>query len=291
MPTVALPGPVTAPAVVTNPWPLYAIEAALLGVFMISACAVTTVLEHPGSPLHPLIPSAFGRRATTGLAMSLTAIALIHSKWGRRSGAHMNPAFTVSFLRLNKIQPRDAIFYVMAQLVGGAAGVGLCAALLGPGVRHPAVNYAVTVPGSAGVAGAWLGEFLIALVLMSTVLLLNRRPALGRFTGHAAAMLVGIYITFEAPYSGMSLNPARTLASAAWANVWTSVWIYFTAPLAGMLIAVEAQLFLGHHPHMLCLRLTHCPRTPSLVRCNCASAHGISDLTLNRGLHAHPTRL
>ena len=51
--------------------------------------------------------------------MGLTAIALIHSPWGKRSGAHMNPAVSLTFLRLGKIHPWDALFYVMVQLIGG----------------------------------------------------------------------------------------------------------------------------------------------------------------------------
>ena len=69
---------------------------------MISAGVFTLLLESPASPLHAAIPDAFLRRLLTGAAMGLTAIALIYSPWGRRSGAHMNPAVTLSFLRLRK---------------------------------------------------------------------------------------------------------------------------------------------------------------------------------------------
>src|SRR6185436_13047471 len=84
-------------------WPEYLIEAWALGMFMISAACVTALLEHPASPVHQVIPNAFARRALIGLAMGLTAIALIYSPWGQRSGAHMNPATTLTFLRLGKI--------------------------------------------------------------------------------------------------------------------------------------------------------------------------------------------
>ncbi len=97
-------------------WPEYAIEAALLGTFMVAACAVTALLEHPASPLHAAIPDPFTRRALIGIAMGLTAIGLIYSPWGQQSGAHFNPSVTLTFLRLGKIEVRDALGYVR---VGG----------------------------------------------------------------------------------------------------------------------------------------------------------------------------
>jgi aquaporin Z len=96
-------------------------EAALLGGFMVSACGFTVLLFHPASPAVQAIPSEFVRRWLTGLAMGATAIALIYSPWGRRSGAHFNPAVTLTFLRLGNVAPRDAAGYVLAQFVGGVA--------------------------------------------------------------------------------------------------------------------------------------------------------------------------
>jgi aquaporin Z len=267
-------------ALVANHWHLYTIEGALLALFMISACAFTALLEHPASPLH--LRSPLLRRGLIGLAMAFTAILLIYSKWGRRSGAHLNPALTLSFLRLGKIGRRDAAFYVLGQFLGGVAGVGISSLVIGPWLRHPAVNFAITVPRPDGIPAAWLGEFIIALILMSTVLTLNRIPRLGSFTGYFAAALLALYITIEAPFSGMSLNPARTFASALWANQWMGLWVYFTAPVAGMLAAVEVQRFLGAHPHALCGRLSHCARTQSIFHCNCTHAGSIAT-TVARG--------
>ena len=129
-------------------WPEYLMEAAGLGVFMVSACLFGILLEYPGSPIQQAITDPFLRRVLMGLAMGLTAIGIIYSPWGKQSGAHLNPAIT--FFRLGKIAPWDATFYVLAQFAGGVAGVLLAAAALGGRIAHPSVLYVVTVPGAYG---------------------------------------------------------------------------------------------------------------------------------------------
>lgn len=238
------------------PWAEYAIEAALLGLFMISACACTVLVEHPASPLRNALDDALGRRALIGVAMGLTAIALIYSPWGRRSGAHFNPAVTLTFHRLGKVRTRDALGYVAAQLAGGVAGVLLATLALGMLVAHPAVAFAVTVPGEAGPLAAFAGELAISFVQMTAVLVLsNGRHA--RVTGIVAGLLVATWITFEAPLSGMSMNPARTLASAAVAGEWRDVWVYLTAPLLGMLAAGELYARRRGLQRVYCAKLRH----------------------------------
>ena len=224
-------------------WPEYLIEAWALGMFMVSAALFTALLEYPGSPVHQLIPNGAERRALIGLAMGLTAIALIYSPWGQRSGAHMNPATTLTFLRLGKVMPWDAAFYIAAQFIGGVSGVLVSKLLLGSIIAHPSVSYVTTAPGAAGVSVAFMAETAIACGMMLMVLSVTNTQRLARFTGLFAGLLVFLYITFEAPLSGMSINPARTFASALPSGIWTSGWIYFTAPVLGMLFA--AQIYRG----------------------------------------------
>lgn len=150
-----------------------------------------------------------------GLAMGATATAIIYSPWGQRSGAHLNPAVTFTFWRLGKVDSWDAVFYVIAQFIGGLTGMVVAALVLGGALAHPSVAFAATRPGVDGVAVALMAEAVIAFVLMLTVLVMANRPGLDRFTGVAVGLLLIVYITFEAPLSGMSLNPARTFASAA----------------------------------------------------------------------------
>jgi aquaporin Z len=232
-------------------------EAAGLGLFMLSACVFATLLQHPASPVAQVVQQPLLQRFLIGLAMALTAISLIYSPWGKQSGAHLNPAVTLTFFRLGKVAPRDALWYVIAQFLGGILGVGLAAALLQHYLADPAVNYVVTVPGRSGRGVAFVAEGLIAFVLMSVVLRVSNHHALNRFTGLCAGILVATYITLEAPLSGMSMNPARTFGSALSAQVWTALWLYFLAPPLGMLLAAELYVRWHGAHRVLCAKLHH----------------------------------
>ncbi len=212
-------------------------EAAELAAFMVSACGFTVLLFHPASPAAGLNP--WLARGLMGVAMALTAVGIIKSPWGQRSGAHFNPAISLAFYRLGKIGPYDTCFYVVAHFCGAIAGVAIAALFLGRFIAAPQVNYAVTVPGVGGVAAAFGAELFMAALLMTTVLATSNRPRLARWTTWLVGLLIACYIVLFAPISGFSINPARTTGSAVFAQVWTSVWVYFTAPLLGMLGAAE----------------------------------------------------
>jgi aquaporin Z len=247
-------------------WPEYVIEACCLALFMVSATGFALLLQLPQSPLAAWTTSAVTARVPMGIAMGLTAAALIYSPLGRRSGAHLNPAVTLTFLRLGKISAADALGYVLAQFVGAAAGVALTIPLFHHLPADPAINYVATVPGATGPALAFAGEAAISFVLMATVLTLSNAPRFASWTGIAAAVLVGSFIVVEAPLSGMSMNPARTLGSALFAHS-PAVWIYFTAPPLGMLAAAEAFVRVAGRARVRCAKLHHTDRFPCIFHC------------------------
>ena len=210
-------------------WPEYLMEAAALGIFMISAGAFTALLESPRSFLGRAHLEPALSRALIGVAMGGTAVGLIYSPWGKRSGAHMNPAITITFLRLGKIPPWDAFYYIVFQFAGGLTGVFLTAWTLGRYFTGPPVNYVATIPGPAGDWAAFAGELAISLIMMAMIVYVSNKPAIARFTGLFAGLLIASFVEFEAPLSGFGMNPARTLASALPSGIWTGIWIYFTA--------------------------------------------------------------
>lgn len=249
-------------------WPEYLMEAFGLGLFMVSACACSVLLDHPASPLHQAIPDSMLRRVLTGAAMGLTAIANTYSPWGKRSGAHLNPALTLAFFRLGKVKAWDAAFYTVSQFLGGIAGVLVAQVMFMNLVAHPAVNYVATVPGPGGIAIAFGAEVVISFVLMLVVLKVSNTARLARFTGLFAGALVMTYISLEAPLSGMSMNPARTFGSALSANTWTALWLYFTAPPLGMMLAAETYLRLVGIRRVFCAKLHHHNNKRCIFRCD-----------------------
>ncbi len=240
-------------------WPEYLIEAWGLGTFMVSAGIFATLLGSPLSPLVRALPDPALRTVLIGIAMGLTAIAIIHSGWGKRSGAHLNPAVTLTFLRLGRIRPWDAAFFALSQALGAILGVLLVIGVAGAAFADPPVRYAATLPGPAGAAAAFAAEWLISTILMTTVLSLSAAPRLAPWTGTAAGTLVALYISLESPLSGMSMNPARSLASALPGGLWDHFWIYLTAPCLGMLCGAQIFIALRGSQRLTCAKLLHPP--------------------------------
>ncbi len=253
-------------------WPEYLLEAWGLGTFMVSAGTFTTLFAAPGSRFYIADPGL--ARGLIGVMMGLTAMAITYSPWGKQSGAHLNPAVTLTFLRLGKMAPIDSLGYVVAQLLGGLGGVLLTALVLGNLFTMPPVRYIVTVPGSWGVGVAFVSEVIIALGLMSTVLWSSNHARWHPYTGILAGCLVCLHVVIEAPLSGFGMNPARSLASALPAGVWTAFWVYVSAPLVGMLLAAEIYVRARGRERVYCGKLQHGHLDqPCLFYCNYRHLH------------------
>ena len=248
-------------------WREYLIEAAALATFMMSAATMTVVIEHPASPVRSFVGDAIARRMLMGMAMGLTAATIIYSPWGRRSGAHLNPAVTLTFFRLGKIGGRDALAYAAAQFVGGIVGISVAALGLLRWIADPSVNYVATAPGPFGDAVAFAAEATISFVLMLVVLSVSNQQRLSPFTGAVVAVLVATFITFEAPLSGMSMNPARTLGPDMIGGIWRGLWIYFAAPPLGMLMAAEIFVRVRGRLAVRCAKLHH-DSGPCIFNCS-----------------------
>ena len=243
------------------------IEGLCLGIFMISACAFGAMLEYPASPVRMGIANTDLRRFLGGVAMGLTAILLIYSPWGRRSGAHMNPATTLTFFRLGKIENWDAAFYVLSQFCGAVLGTLVAFVVLGQTLAHRDVNFAITRPGMRGIATAFVAEVVITFLLLTVILNISNSRKFARYTGLAAGTMVMLFITFEAPFSGMSMNPARSFASDFVGMQWQAIWIYFTAPLIGMLSAAEVFVRTRGLHAVICAKLNHSGNARCIFRC------------------------
>jgi aquaporin Z len=238
-------------------WPEYLMEVGELGWYLFVACVVAALLDHPASIVRQFVSSSLARRGLMGLAMGVTAIAIVLSPWGKRSGGHFNPAITFTFYRLGKVEFWDAWLYVMAQFLGAIGGVALARYVLRGALGNYAVRYAVTVPGVYGSTVAFVAELVISFFLMIIVLFATNHKKLAPYTAYFVGVLIATYFTFEAPLSGMSTNPARTFGSALHANYWHALWIYFIAPSMGMLAAAEVFLRVRRGAAPYCAKLHH----------------------------------
>jgi aquaporin Z len=248
-------------------WPEYVMEGAELAIFMLAASLFGTLLFYAHSPVPQSLPSSALRLVFMGLAMGLTAIGIILSPMGRRSGAHFNPAVSFTFLFLGKMHWLDTLFYVIAQFVGGALGVGAARLLIGARLGAPSVRYVVTVPGRYGVFAAFLAECFMGWLMMTVVLASTNHPRFARFTWLFVGLLVMMYVIVFSTVSGFSVNPARTVASALFAGIWSALWIYFVAPVLGMLAAAAIYVMKPGRDAVLCAKIYHDQHSPCPFRC------------------------
>lgn len=245
-------------------WPEYLMEMVELAIFMIVAAVFISLFEYPSSPVHRAIPDPLLRRVCVAVVMGSTAISIVYSPFGQRSGAHINPAVTLAFLRLGKISVQDSIFYILAQFIGAVLGVFLASCVLP--VSHPSIHYLVTAPGAMGVAVAFLGEFTVSFLLMMLVLVCSNSVRFAKWTGVFVGVLVASCVILEAPLSGTSMNPARSFGPAMVAPDWAFLWIYFLAPIPAMLLA--AELYVKADCKVHCAKLHHHNHCRCIFHCN-----------------------
>ena len=220
-------------------WRDYLMEAAGLMAFMLGAGLFTTLFLYPGSAVQQALPSDLLRHTGVGACMGVVTMGIV-SAIGEKSGAHINPAVTWSFYRLGKIGGWDAIFYTLCQFIGAIIAPVLLLAAIGGPFAHEEVKFSTSMPGPAGAMVAFIAEFVISFILMLAVLVALNSKRLAKHTPVIVGALIALYIAFESPLSGMSLNPARSFGSALTADKWNGLWVYFVAPVLAMLLATEA---------------------------------------------------
>lgn len=234
-------------------WPYYVTEAVGLAYFVSCASIVAVLLEHPISPVRQAIGPAVLRRVVQGVVMGLVIVSIAYSPWGKRSGAHINPAVTFAFWRLGSISLVDALWYVMAQVSGAIAAGQLMILVLGRFYTHPSVRYAMTkpMPQRLGETVAFGAEFVISFLMMLLLLWALQNKKVRNKTGWLIGGLIALYIVIESPYSGMSLNPARTLGTAVAADDYQGVWLYWVAPPAAMWLAAILFRYFAHRKNQM----------------------------------------
>ncbi|MDE3154186.1 MAG: aquaporin [Acidobacteriota bacterium] len=207
------------------------------GTALLVAIGVSIVIVASASsgPVVPLVPDAGLRRLITGFLFGATGALVTVSGVGRASGAHINPAVTLAFWLRRRMPASHALAYVAAQCAGAALGG---AALLAWGRTGTTVAFGATLPGRAfGPGLALAGEAVTTATLVILLFAFLGRRRLRAWTPLLFPPLYAVMVYLEAPISGTSTNPARSLGSALAAGAWQSWWVYWIGPALGVLIA------------------------------------------------------
>lgn len=214
------------------------------------------------SPIAAAVPSHSARLLLTGLMFAGCGSMVAVSPLGRRSGAHLNPSITLAFWCQRHLKIGDVIGYVVAQCLGAITGVaGL--RLIWQG-RAATVRFGLTTPGHG--LGSWQAvgvEALMTGFLVLTIFAFVSSPRTARWTPLAVWIVVAILVWQGAPYTGTSLNPARSLGPAVIDGRWTDYWVYVAGPLGGALSASACWMMIPRRT--LTAKLFHDPRYKSVL--------------------------
>lgn len=213
-------------------WPLWASELVGTALLVGVGCSIVILDFGAGSPIARLVPGEAPRRAITGFLFGSTGALIALSPVGRLSGAHINPVVTLSFWMLGRMRGRVAAGYVVAQLLGALLGA---LALRAWGAMGASVRFAATVPGPGGAWLALLGEVAATFCLVAGLFHLLGHA---RWRAWAPALFPPLYallVWAEAPLSGASTNPARSLGPGLAAMDLGGAWVYWLGPFLGAL--------------------------------------------------------
>ena len=216
-----------------------------------------------GSPLARVVPSESWRLLVTGTLFAASGALVTVSPLGRRSGAHLNPAVTLAFWAQRHLHPHDLAGYITAQMLGALGGAALLRLVWGH--RAASVHYGRTTPGpGVGTAQAVGLEAVMTAALVLVIFAFVSSARTARWTPLAVLVLVAVEVWRGAPYTGTSLNPARSLGPALVGGGVADLWVYFAGPLAGAVLAVAVWRAVPRVT--LTAKLFHDPRYPSVVR-------------------------
>lgn len=224
-------------------WRIWCAEAAGTALLVLGALSAVAFVLGDGSPLGATLSSDSTRLLVTGLLVGGCVSLIVVSPLGRLSGAHLNPAVTLAFSVLGRVSRHDVVGYLLAQLAGALAGAlafrllwGSVADSVDGGVTHPTV----ATPAAIGI------EVGMTAVLIAMILLFVSRERLTRWVPLMLWPLIGAMVWRGSPYTGTSLNPARSAGPAVAFSDFADLWLYVLAPTAGALAV--ALLWRRRHP-------------------------------------------
>jgi aquaporin Z len=168
-----------------------------------------------------------------GLVHALALTAIIYAI-GYRSGAQVNPAVTIGLLVAKKIQVKEAVSYIICQIIGAVLGAAIVYAMFGS-----AMSASVTLPSEDNILRAFILETVMTFTLVYVVLATTtaKNFNIAPLAGVAIGFTLGFNVIFGGSISGGSLNPARSFGPALMTGNFDTNWLYWIAPIFGAIIA------------------------------------------------------
>jgi aquaporin Z len=243
------------------PLKIYLSEFAGTGLLVLVGLSFVIIDFGKGSNIVTLIPDSGLRRLITGFLFGLTGAAIAVSFLGKESGAHINPVVTLAFYLKKKIGSGHAIGYVVSQLAGAILGA---LPLLFWGQTGASVDFGATFPGKDySTWQAVLGESVTTFALIMGLFFFLSHKRIQRFTPLLFPFLYAVMVYIEAPISGTSTNPARSLGPAVISWNWQDWWVYWLGPIFGTLTAVGVhQLPLLNRFEIVVAKIYHFEHDP-----------------------------
>jgi aquaporin Z len=208
-------------------------EAIGTAILLFAGLSIVIFNWGEGSVVARMIPSSFVRTLLTGFLFGCVGCLVTLSPVGKISGAHINPAVSVAFWLRGKMKTKALIGYIVAQMVGAAIG---SFPLLLWGNQGKSIQYGITLPGIRGVGIAFLSEMVATSFLIIYLYVFIGRKRLRNYTPYGIPFLYGILNIFFAIPSGDSTNPARSFGPAVISQNFSYYWVYWAAPLTGVII-------------------------------------------------------
>lgn len=219
-----------------------------------------------GLPMEHLIPDTGTRLLITGLIFAGSGSLVAISPLGKLSGAHINPSLSLAFWAQGKMHFQDLAGYIIGQLLGAILGVWLMAKMWGS--YATSVYNGMTLPGVGySLWSVFFAEVFITFLLVLSIFIFVSNHRLMRWTPLMVWFLVATLVWQEAPISGTSLNPARSLGPALVTGFWKDQWLYCIAPPLGALFAVAVfRLLPSGRGDVLTCKLFHVPNYRSIFK-------------------------
>ncbi|HLV42108.1 MAG TPA: aquaporin [Brumimicrobium sp.] len=199
----------------------------------ISECIGTFALVFCGTGAIIVNEQSGGSLGLVGIALAFGIIVSVMIYiFGSSSGSHINPAVTIALLIGKLTTKKEALFYILAQLLGAFLASGLLKLLFPENLTLGA-----TLP-SGELLQSFILEFVLTFFLMLTILGVTSKKKFSSIAGLIIGLVVAGIILFAGSISGGSFNPARSSAPAIVSGNITALWIYITAPTLGAIIAI-----------------------------------------------------